>query len=41
MDILIKGRKCTHTVVIQNETSENVIEVDFIQKHWLHYDPET
>jgi hypothetical protein len=41
MDILIKGRKCTHTVVIQNETSENVIVVDFIQKHWLNYDPET
>jgi hypothetical protein len=37
IDIFIKGRKCTHTVIIKDEFSENISGVDFIQKHRLHY----
>jgi hypothetical protein len=33
IDIFIKGRKCNHTVVIKDELSENILGVDFIQKH--------
>jgi hypothetical protein len=33
IDICIKERKCTQTVVIKDELSENILGVDFIQKH--------
>jgi hypothetical protein len=31
--ILIIGGKCTHTVVIRDKLSENILGVDVIQKH--------
>ncbi len=37
IEVWIKGRKCTHTVKIMNELSENILGVDFIQKHRLNY----
>jgi hypothetical protein len=33
IDIFIKRRKCTHTVVIMDKFSENILGGDFIQKH--------
>jgi hypothetical protein len=41
IDILIKGRKCTQTVVIKDEFSENILGVNFIQIHRLHYNQDT
>jgi len=40
-DIFIKKRKCSHTVQISNELSENILGIDFLQKFWLHLDPKT
>jgi hypothetical protein len=40
-DIFIKKRKCTHTVQIADESSENILGIDFLQKFWLHVDPKT
>jgi len=40
-DIFIKKRKCSHTVQIADELSENILGIDFLQKFWLHLDPET
>jgi hypothetical protein len=40
-DIFIKKRKCTHTVQIADESSENILGIDFLQKFWLHFDPKT
>ena len=40
-DIFIRNRKCTHTVKIANESSENILGIDFLQKFWLHLDPST
>ena len=31
-DIFIKRRKCTHTVQIADESSENILGIDFLQK---------
>jgi hypothetical protein len=39
--IFIKKRKCTHTMVIMDEFSKNILGVDFIQKHRLHYNQNT
>jgi hypothetical protein len=41
MDIFIKKRKCTHTVQIADELSENILGIDFLQKFRLHLDPKT
>jgi hypothetical protein len=41
IDIFIKKRKCTHTVVIMDEFSKNILLVDFVQKHQLHYNQNT
>ncbi len=41
INILIKGRKCTHTIIIMDKSSENILAVDFIQKHRLHYNHDT
>ncbi len=38
---LLKKRKCTHTVQIADESSENILCIDFLQKFWLHLDPKT
>ena len=38
-DIFVKNRKCTHTVKIADESSENILGIDFLQKFWLHLDP--
>jgi hypothetical protein len=40
-DIFIKKRKCSHTVQISDELSENILGIDFLQKIWLHLDPKT
>ena len=41
MDIFIKKRKCAHTVQIADESSENILGIDFLQKFRLHLDPKT
>ncbi len=40
-DNFIKKRKCSHTVQISDELSENILGIDFLQKFWLHLDPKT
>jgi hypothetical protein len=40
-DIFMKRRKCTHTVQIADESSENILGIDFLQKFRLHLDPKT
>jgi hypothetical protein len=40
-DIFIRKRKCTHTVQIADESSENIMGIDFLQKFQLHLDPNT
>jgi hypothetical protein len=40
-DIFIRNRKCTHTVKIADESSENILGIDFLQKFRLHLDPKT
>ncbi len=32
IDIFIKKRKCSHTVQIMDEFSENILGIDFLQK---------
>jgi hypothetical protein len=39
--IFIKKRKCSHTVQIADELSENILGIDFLQKFRLHLDPKT
>jgi len=41
VNIFIKKRKCTHTVIILDKFSENTLGVDFIQKHRLHFNQNT
>jgi hypothetical protein len=41
IDIFIKRRKCTQTVIVKDELSKNTLGVDFIQNHRLHYDHDT
>jgi hypothetical protein len=40
-DIFIKQRKCTHTVQIADELSENILGIDFLQKFRLYLNPKT
>jgi hypothetical protein len=40
-DIFIRKRKCAHTVQIADESSENILGIDFLQKFRLHLDPNT
>jgi hypothetical protein len=40
-DIFIRKRKWTHTVKIADESSENILGIDFLQKFRLHLDPNT
>jgi hypothetical protein len=40
-DIFIKKRKCTHTIKMTDEFSENILSIDFLQKHRLHFDQKT
>jgi hypothetical protein len=40
IDLFIKRRKCVHTITVKDKFSENIIGLDFIQKHRLHYDDE-
>ncbi len=40
-DIFIRNRKCTHTVKIAEESSENILGIDFLQKFRLQLDPKT
>ncbi len=40
-DIYIRNRKCTHTVKIADESSENILGIDFLQKFRLQLDPKT
>ncbi len=40
-DIFIKRRKCTHTVQVAEESSENILGIDFLQKFRQHLDPKT
>jgi hypothetical protein len=41
IDIFRKRRKCTHTIQIMDEFSENTLGIDFLQKHRLHFDRKT
>ncbi len=41
IDIFIRNRKCTHAVKIADESSENILGIDFLQKFRLHLDPKT
>jgi hypothetical protein len=41
IDIFIKKRKCTHNIIITDEFSENILGIDFLQRHWLHFDQKT
>ncbi len=38
-DIFIRKRKYTHMVQIADESSENILGIDFLQKFRLHLDP--
>jgi hypothetical protein len=40
-DIFIRKRKCTHTVKIADDSSENILGIDFLQKFRLHLNPST
>ncbi len=40
-DIFIRKKRCSHTVQISNESSENILGIDFLQKFWLQLDPKT
>jgi predicted aspartyl protease len=40
-DIFIRNRKCPHTVKIADESSENILGIDFLQKFRLQVDPKT
>jgi len=40
-DIFIKKRKCSHTIQISDEFSENILCIDFLQKFLLHLDHKT
>jgi hypothetical protein len=40
-DIFIKKRKCSHTVQISDEFSENTLGINFLQKLQLHVDHKT
>jgi len=40
-DIFIKKRRCTHTVQIADESSKNILGINFLQKFRLHLDPKT
>jgi len=40
-DIFIKKRRCTHKVQIADESSKNILGIDFLQKFRLHIDPKT
>ncbi len=40
-DIFIKRKKFTHTVLIADETRENILGIDFLQKFQLHINPKT
>jgi hypothetical protein len=40
-DIFMKKRKCSHTVQISDELSENILGIDLLQKFWLQLDPKT
>ena len=40
-DIFIRNRKCTHTVQLAEEFSENILGIDFLQKFRLRVDPKT
>jgi hypothetical protein len=40
-DIFIRKRRCAHTVQIADESSENILGIDFLQKFRLHLDPIT
>jgi hypothetical protein len=41
IDIFIKKRKCIHNIKITDEFSENILSIDFLQKHRLHFDQKT
>ena len=37
----LQKRRCTHTVQIADESSKNILGIDFLQKFRLHLDPKT
>jgi hypothetical protein len=41
LPLFYKKRKCTHLVQIANESSENILGIDFLQKIRLHLDPKS
>jgi hypothetical protein len=41
IDIFIKNKKCIHIIKITDELSENILGIDFLQKHLLHFDQKT
>jgi hypothetical protein len=40
-DNFIRNRKCTHPVEIADQSSENILGIDFLQKFRLQLDPKT
>ena len=40
-DIFMKKRKCSQTVQISDKFSENILDIDFLQKFRLHLDSKT
>ena len=40
-DIFVKNRKCAHTVQIADKWSENILDIDLLQKFRLHLNPKT
>jgi len=41
IDLQIKGKKFTHQINVINKLTDNIIGIDFMHKHKLHYDVQT
>jgi len=41
IDLQIKGKTFTHQINIIDQLTDNIIGIDFMSKHKLHYDMQT
>jgi len=41
IDLFIKGKKFTHHINVMDSLTDNIIGIDFMHKHKLHYDVQT
>jgi hypothetical protein len=41
IDLQIKGKKFTHNISVINQFTDNIIGIDFMHQHKLHYDVQT